>query len=258
MWEPGKTATALAVGEAWKIQARETNVCENRQEGERNLLTQHLKTPSQCPLIIVRNVDRFKIIFEQELEDRFPQYSSPDATFKKNYQIESYVTARKQDVHNYSNRVIIIDEAHNLQPQPQSDQNKEKENKEKENYQSLLAKLQQGVNSKKILLTGTPIPDHASQIVPLMNLILPTPLPDEALTHFDKIYFNKAGVFEPRDLTQVFAGRVSYFRSIIPSILQVNQGEIVKIIDDSLLEEKIHRNRDDRSRSAQCHEQIPV
>ena len=69
----GKTATALAVGEAWKIQARETNVCENRQEGERNLLTQRLKTPSQCPLIIVRNVDRFKIIFEQELENRFPQ-----------------------------------------------------------------------------------------------------------------------------------------------------------------------------------------
>ena len=231
----GKTATALAVAEVWKTQDRETKACAKKSEVERNLLTKHLKTPSQCPLIIVRNVKRFKSIFEQELKDRFPEYASPLATFDKNYQIESYITAGKPEASDYSNRVIIIDEVHNLQPQP--GQSKKSKKRNSEMYGNLLAKLSKGVNSKKILLTGTPIPDRARQIIPLMNLILPQPLPEDAYGKFEEFYF-KNGIFVPQsttknpqyDLTQRFKGRVSYFRSIIPSILQDNQGGECKII----------------------------
>ena len=62
----GKTATALAVGEAWKTQDRETKVCAKAREtsGNRVVISDRLETPSQCPLIIVRKVDRFKKIFE--------------------------------------------------------------------------------------------------------------------------------------------------------------------------------------------------
>ena len=217
----GKTATALAVGEAWKTQDRETKVCAKAREtsGNRVVISDRLETPSQCPLIIVRKVDRFKKIFEDELQMRFPEYQSPDATFDNNYQMESYTSAGKKQVHDYSNRVIIIDEAHNLQPQS-------KKEKKTEKYDTLLNLLRTGINSKKILLTGTPIPDHASQIIPLMNLILPHLIPPLTNTRFDQIYFNENRVFIPQsttgnsdyDLTQKFKGRVSYFRSIIPSI----------------------------------------
>ena len=231
----GKTATALAVGEAWKTQDRETKVCGKAREtsGNRVVISDRLETPSQCPLIIVRKVDRFKKIFEDELQMRFPEYQSPDATFDNNYQMESYTSAGKKQVHDYSNRVIIIDEAHNLQPQS-------KKEKKTEKYETLLNLLRTGVNSKKILLTGTPIPDHASQIIPLMNLILPHLIPPLTNTRFDQIYFNENRVFIPQsttgnsdyDLTQKFKGRVSYFRSIIPSIQRKDQGrKDVSVID---------------------------
>ena len=239
----GKTATALAVGEAWKTQDRETNLCAKAREtiNNRVVISDYLEMPSQCPLIIVRKVDRFKKIFEDELRMRFPEYRSPTATFNRNYQIESYTTAGKKHPRDYSNRVIIIDEAHNLQPQ-------NKKEKKTEKYETLLTKLRLGNNSKKILLTGTPIPDHASQIIPLMNLILPQPIPVLTDTHFDKIYFDKNRVFIPKsttgeaqyDLTQKFKGRVSYFRSIIPSIHREDQGrkDVPIIIDVRPPEEK--------------------
>lgn len=231
----GKTTTALAVGEAWKTQDRAAKVCAQAREtrGNHVLIADRLETPSQCPLIIVRNVNRFKKIFENELQMRFPEYQSPDATFDNNYQMESYTTAGKKSPRDYSNRVIIIDEAHNLQPQS-------KKEKRTEKYETLLNLLRTGVNSKKILLTGTPIPDHASQIIPLMNLILPRPIPVLTNDRFDKKYFNKKRVFIPQsttgepefDLTQKFKGRVSYFRSIIPSIRRKDQGrKNVSVID---------------------------
>ena len=122
----GKTATALAVAEAWKTQDREMKACGT-------------KTPSQCPLIIVRKVNRFKRVFERELKTRFPEYASPDATFEKNYEMESHKKSGRSGS-TYSNRVIIIDEAHNLQPQ----------SKDVSDYNNLLLKLRKGNNSKKI------------------------------------------------------------------------------------------------------------
>ncbi len=231
----GKTTTALAVGEAWKTQDRAAKACAQAREtrGTRVVVADRLETPSQCPLIIVRNVSRFKKIFENELRVRFPEYRSPEATFDNNYQMESYTTAGKKSPRDYSNRVIIIDEAHNLQPQS-------KKEKRTEKYETLLNLLRTGNNSKKILLTGTPIPDHASQIIPLMNLILPRPIPVLTDTRFDKIYFDKNRVFVPQsttgdpeyDLTQKFKGRVSYFRTIIPSIRRKDEGRRnVSVID---------------------------
>ena len=214
----GKTATAFAVAESWKTQARETDACAPK-----------VFSASQCPLIIVRNVDRFTPIFEKELRDRFPVYNSPDATFAKNYEIESHRRAGKKG--DYSNRVIIIDEAHNLQPQSKADGGTD--------YKNILAKLRGAVNSKKILLTGTPILDQARQIIPLMNLILPDPIPTNAYTQFEYFYF-KQKIFIPEsknsddsryDLTRQLKGRVSFFKTIIPSIIQDKQGkQNVKIL----------------------------
>ena len=199
----GKTASALAVAESWKTRDRESGGCAKDPR------TQRLKTPGQCPLIIVRNVDRFTPIFERELRARFPAYRAPEATFKKNYEIVSHRTAGKKT--SFSDRVIIIDEAHNLQPQTSDGGGGS-------DYCNLLQQLRIATNSKKILLTGTPIPDQARQIIPLMNLILPDPIPDDAYRgkNFERFYFS-GNKFDPKstkagpeyDLVRQFRGRVS-------------------------------------------------
>jgi len=71
----------------------------------------------------------------------------------------------------YSNTIIIIDEAHNLRIQTHT--SKKLVETSKGRYKAFHRFLHLVENSKKILLTGTPMFDRLAELPGLMNLILP-------------------------------------------------------------------------------------
>lgn len=115
----------------------------------------------------------------------------------------------------YSNRVIIIDEAHTLRIQTSNKDSKS-------NYSKMFTFLHKLKNVRIILLTGTPVWDKAHEIAGLMNLILPM---DEQLptgNKFDLMYFDKDGNLKNSEsLRRAFRGRVSYLRSSVAQKIDV-------------------------------------
>lgn len=80
-------------------------------------------------------------------------------------------------VKKYSNKIIVIDEVHNLRL------------KDEENHYSVIHKFLHTVkNSKVILLSGTPMVDQPEEIASIMNLILPSdkqlPVEDEFIKEY--------------------------------------------------------------------------
>nr|QBK86634.1 MAG: DEAD/SNF2-like helicase [Marseillevirus LCMAC102] len=121
----------------------------------------------------------------------------------------------------YSNRLIIIDEAHDLRIQPKKKKKKvfaeEKAGITIEMYGQMHRFLHTVENCRKILLTGTPIWDQAYEIASIMNLILPK---DEQLptrTDFMKNFFDDEGnlISSSEELLRTrFRGRISFLRSM--------------------------------------------
>lgn len=146
---------------------------------------------------------------------------------EKNYQFGTYATFAKliesktdeQLKSSYSNRVIVIDEAHNLRIQ----QNK---SESKSTYQSFYRFLHAVENCKILLLTGTPIWDSPDEIATLMNLILPK---EKELDYknFEKKFFDKDGKLKnPQDLSKAFEGRVSFIRQAQDDVELDYQGSV--------------------------------
>jgi hypothetical protein len=110
----------------------------------------------------------------------------------------------------YSNRVIVIDEAHGLRIQPRES---------KINiYNEIYCLLHTVENCKIILLTATPMRDQPEEIASLLNLLLPE---DRA---FDKESFReeyfKDGIFR-EDKKAEFKSRI---RGLISYVRQTNSG----------------------------------
>lgn len=112
----------------------------------------------------------------------------------------------------YSNRIIIIDEAHNLRIQP----GKEGEDTVKL-YQNAHRFLHAVENSRILLLTGTPIWDRVSEIASIMNLLLPLTNQLPTGTAFTREYFkdNKLRPEKIPVLKEMFSGLVSYLRPMM-------------------------------------------
>jgi len=114
----------------------------------------------------------------------------------------------------YSNRIIIIDEAHSLRIDE-----KKKENNQKR-YDRYYRFLHSVDNCRIILLTATPIWDKTYEIASLMNLIIPEAdkLPVEK--EFMKTYFTDEGRLKTgrtlSRLKRLFRGRISYLRIKLP------------------------------------------
>ena len=108
----------------------------------------------------------------------------------------------------FSDRLIIIDEAHHLR--------KTNENTKNDNttYDAFWKLLHVAENIKVILLTGTPESDKVEDFAYVMNLILPE---DEQLPtkNYEKIVFNKGELTEEGKelLKNAIKGRVSYLRA---------------------------------------------
>jgi superfamily II DNA or RNA helicase len=114
----------------------------------------------------------------------------------------------------YSNRVIIIDEVHNLRSK--------KDGGGVETYQSIYRFLHTVKNCKIILLSATPIKDTVGEFASIMNLILPL---DQQLPTEDKfasIFFKDDRLVGQDELYPIIKGRISYLRQS-PSTLTVYQ-----------------------------------
>jgi hypothetical protein len=138
----------------------------------------------------------------------------------------------------YSNRVIIIDEAHNFSVSKIADfdetpeeRKKRLEKKEKrdekrkekgqkimadtgETYRKIYNFLHLVENTRVLLLSGTPIWDQTSEIASLMNLILPKEERLEMGKDFIEKYFENNELTKEGEkiLKEKFRGRVSYLR----------------------------------------------
>lgn len=72
-----------------------------------------------------------------------------------------------------SNRILIIDEVHNLREEKDNGEDEEKEEKEKENARSILKKIvKYSENMKLVIMSATPMFNKSKEIVWLMNLLL--------------------------------------------------------------------------------------
>ena len=126
----------------------------------------------------------------------------------------------------YSNRVIIIDEAHNLRIQPTKTKKPSAlqellgidPGSPVELYEELHRFLHNVENCRIILLTGTPIWDQVYEIASLMNLILPESEQLPTRTAFTREFFDDEGILreDKAELLRTrFRGRVSFLRAMM-------------------------------------------
>jgi hypothetical protein len=120
----------------------------------------------------------------------------------------------------YSNKIIVIDEVHNLRL------------KDDENYYSIIHRFLHTVkNCKIILLTGTPMVDQPEEIANIMNLILPTDRQLPVEDDFVKEYMIKSGEKsinpdKADELKSYFHGHVSYLKSMKSDVQKTYMGDI--------------------------------
>lgn len=134
------------------------------------------------------------------------------AAVSKNYSVMTYYdfakTLKNVDMSMYNNCYIIIDEAHNLR-------SRKSHVKTGINSYKLIHKcLHTIIGSKVLLLTGTPMRNSSSEIVSLLNLILPL---NHQLSedNWNQIMFDSEKLTEEgfERLKEAVYGRVSYLRS---------------------------------------------
>lgn len=125
----------------------------------------------------------------------------------------------------YSNRVIIVDEAHNLRPQPKKSKTKQlKQTKptiEIKEYEMLHFFFHAVKNCKILLLTGTPIWDKPVEAATIMNLILPL---DQQIDtkNFEEEYFDdEDNIKNTEKLEKYFNGRISFVRAMQSDVKKV-------------------------------------
>jgi hypothetical protein len=114
----------------------------------------------------------------------------------------------------YSNTIIIIDEAHNLRIQ--SNTTKKNIVASKGRYKSFHRFLHVVVNSKILLLTGTPMFDRIGELPGLMNLILPLDNQLPTGKKFTTKFLEKSGrvrkIKNKEELFRYLVGKISYIR----------------------------------------------
>ena len=131
----------------------------------------------------------------------------------------------------YNNSIIIIDEIHNLPNIVSEGKNDENKKVKQNSYKIIKNFLHTVEGSKVLLLSGTPMHDVVSEIVSVMNLILPLKdqLPEKKI--FLKTFFEKDGeeLYKLTDLgksrlRKAFKGRVSYLRAATSKIKKIYKG----------------------------------
>jgi hypothetical protein len=126
----------------------------------------------------------------------------------------------------YSNKIIVLDEVHNLRIQDIKFQRKDAQ--KLRIYDQFHRFLHVAQNTKIILLSGTPMKDSPDEIAGVMNLILPLDqqLPTKAAFTEEFLEHQNDGSFLVRDdkvdaLKHAFKGRTSFLK-VMPSDIEVD------------------------------------
>lgn len=147
---------------------------------------------------------------------------------------EIYNKSNEQLRAEYSNRYILIDEAHNIKLQPNKKSKDEDDilglqlrSRGVSNYKEIHRLLHCITGCKILLLTATPMRDQPSEICNLLNLILPL---EKQLNkkEFKNIFFdeNKFKDEKKNEFKSYIRNRISYVRSSTTDINIVNEGVI--------------------------------
>lgn len=149
----------------------------------------------------------------------------------QSYQLDTFVKFAKELEANddeyirevYSNRVIIIDEAHNIHVQPKETTVNV--------YNQIFRLLHLVYNCKIILMTATPMRDRPVEIATLLNLLLPdTPNRQFDVNTFTKTYFDGSSFKDSmrEDFKRrVGKGIVSFVRAMSSSVKRIYGGEVI-------------------------------
>jgi hypothetical protein len=130
---------------------------------------------------------------------------------------------RENIIKNYSNKIIVIDEVHNLRI------------KDEENHYSIIHKFLHTVqNCKIILLSGTPMVDKPEEIASIMNLILPMdkqlPVEENFVKEFliksDNKNISTLDKSKISELKDYLHGYVSYLKAMSSDIRKTYIGDI--------------------------------
>lgn len=159
-----------------------------------------IRTSRHCTFkqaVIVVPSDRLKENYLNELIHTCTRnvYVNEQAT-KSFYRLLTYTEFLKEanPIEAFKNSIIVMDEAHHVL-----------EEQKQQNFNVILKQL---IDVKLILMTGTPMVDKATDIILLLNMILPVPL-NEAM-FFQQDTFRRERAL---DFQQAISGHISYLRA---------------------------------------------
>ena len=138
-------------------------------------------------------------------------------------------------IEKYSNKIIVIDEVHNIRLQDKSNKRKDVKTKKKHisiynNFYRFLHLLK---NCKIILMSGTPIKDNIGEIASVMNLLLPEKEKLSTDKEFIKEYFEiENKVYKMKEdkkdkFKKIIKGRISYLESTPSEVKKQFAGESI-------------------------------
>lgn len=163
---------------------------------------------------------------------------------KKFYQLETFETfakflkktSNKDIINKFSNKIIVIDEVHNLRIQENDKENETI-------YEQFHRFLHLVKNCKIILMSGTPMKDTPDEIASVMNLILPKDMQLPTGEQFIEEYFEKNSndklslkKNKIKELKKIFKGRTSYLKAMRTSVVKELQGKNIGELDHFIVE----------------------
>ena len=232
----GKSASAIGSIELIKsensnytgavILARGTNLLNNFKNELVNEVTKGIYIPDNFQYLTQgeRVARTNKLVREYYSFEFYDGKSAKDNTF---YQFAQYLSTKSDEfiISNYSNKIIVIDEVHNIRIK---DIEKGKEVYVYKEFHRFLHLIK---NSKVLLLSGTPIKDTIDEFANIINLILPLDEQFPIKEEFINEYFDNIGAFykvKPSKIQEIknkLKGRVSYLKAVTSNVKKVFVGE---------------------------------
>ena len=204
----GKTCTALSIAENFTDHAEKKILIISSENIKREFINAaHPLDESSFKCLNNKYEKRIKYVHDNKPHKDIIKIRSN--VLKEKYEFVTYAKFAKSilndeyESESYEDRIIIVDEAHNLRESTKSTQPKQTHN-------ALMKITCEVPRVRLVLLTATPMYDSVKDIIPLVEL-LNTPRRIEART-----LFTKDTIVDTTQFANLVRGRVSYIRSENP------------------------------------------